>query len=125
MSSGPSRSYGTEPHVLTPVGKQLDLVHRDVTRTRAASRRVYGTTATDWQARVDFNRLRRERLARARQIAGEARPRCRRVLRRIRRYDACPDPRLREIMQAFVAHVHGFVAEVGLTPEEWRRRSGS
>ena len=37
----------------------------------------------------------------------------------IRRYESCPDPRLREIMQAFVAHLHGFIAEVGLTPDEW------
>jgi hydroxyquinol 1,2-dioxygenase len=37
----------------------------------------------------------------------------------IRRYDACPDPRLREIMQSLVAHLHGFIAEVELTPEEW------
>jgi catechol 1,2-dioxygenase len=37
----------------------------------------------------------------------------------IRRFDGCPDPRLREIMQAFVAHLHGFISEVGLTPEEW------
>jgi len=37
----------------------------------------------------------------------------------IRRYDGCPDPRLREVMQAFVAHLHGFIAEVALTPEEW------
>jgi protocatechuate 3,4-dioxygenase beta subunit len=37
----------------------------------------------------------------------------------IRRYDDCPDPRLREIMQAFVEHLHGFVSQVGLTPEEW------
>jgi catechol 1,2-dioxygenase len=37
----------------------------------------------------------------------------------IRRYEACPDPRLREIMQALIAHVHGFITEVGLTPEEW------
>jgi Xaa-Pro aminopeptidase len=29
-------------------------------------RRVYSTTGTDWQARVDFDRLRRDRLARAR-----------------------------------------------------------
>ena len=29
-------------------------------------RRVYSTTSTDWQARVDFDRLRRDRLARAR-----------------------------------------------------------
>jgi catechol 1,2-dioxygenase len=37
----------------------------------------------------------------------------------IRRFDACPDPRLREIMQAFVEHLHGFVSQVELTPEEW------
>ena len=37
----------------------------------------------------------------------------------IRRFDGCRDPRLREIMQAFVAHLHGFITEVGLTPEEW------
>ncbi len=37
----------------------------------------------------------------------------------IRRYDDCPDPRLREIMQALVAHLHGFVTEVDLTPAEW------
>jgi catechol 1,2-dioxygenase len=29
------------------------------------------------------------------------------------------DPRLREIMQALVRHLHGFVQEVGLTPPEW------
>ena len=28
----------------------------------------------------------------------------------IRRFDACPDPRLREIMQALVAHLHGFIS---------------
>lgn len=37
----------------------------------------------------------------------------------IRRYDACADPRLRELMQAFIDHLHGFIAEVGLTPDEW------
>lgn len=37
----------------------------------------------------------------------------------IRRFDACADPRLREIMQAFVEHLHGFVSQVALTPEEW------
>ncbi len=31
-------------------------------------RRTYSTTATDWQARVDFDRLRRDRLARARMM---------------------------------------------------------
>jgi Xaa-Pro aminopeptidase len=34
-------------------------------------RQVYSTTATDWQARVDFDRMRRERLARARQQMDE------------------------------------------------------
>ena len=37
----------------------------------------------------------------------------------IRRYESCSDPRLREIMQALVAHLHGFITEVGLTQEEW------
>jgi catechol 1,2-dioxygenase len=37
----------------------------------------------------------------------------------IRRYDGCADPRLREIMQALVAHLHGFITEAALTPEEW------
>lgn len=35
-------------------------------------------------------------------------------------FDACPDPRLREIMQAAVRHLHAFVTEVGLTRDEWR-----
>jgi hydroxyquinol 1,2-dioxygenase len=35
-------------------------------------------------------------------------------------FEACSDPRLRELMQALVRHVHGFAAEVGLTEEEWR-----
>ena len=35
-------------------------------------RRVYSTTATDWQARVDFDRLRPDRLARARLMASES-----------------------------------------------------
>jgi hydroxyquinol 1,2-dioxygenase len=34
-------------------------------------------------------------------------------------FDGCEDPRLREIMQALVRHLHGFVLEVGLTPPEW------
>jgi hydroxyquinol 1,2-dioxygenase len=32
----------------------------------------------------------------------------------------CPDPRLQEIVQAAVRHLHAFVAEVGLSREEWR-----
>jgi catechol 1,2-dioxygenase len=35
-------------------------------------------------------------------------------------FDRCPDPRVREIAQAAVRHLHAFVAEVGLTREEWR-----
>ena len=31
-----------------------------------------------------------------------------------------PDARLREVMQALVRHLHAFVAEVGLTEDEWR-----
>jgi catechol 1,2-dioxygenase len=34
-------------------------------------------------------------------------------------FAGCEDPRLREIMQALVRHLHGFVTEVGLTPQEW------
>ncbi len=36
-------------------------------------------------------------------------------------FDTCSDPRLRELMQAFVGHLHAFAVEVGLTEEEWRR----
>ena len=34
-------------------------------------------------------------------------------------FDGAPDPRLAEIMRAAVAHLHAFVAEVGLTRDEW------
>lgn len=34
-------------------------------------------------------------------------------------FDGCPDPRLREIMQSLVRHLHAFAQEVGLTEEEW------
>jgi catechol 1,2-dioxygenase len=34
-------------------------------------------------------------------------------------FDDCPDPRLREVVQAFVRHIHEFAIEVGLTQEEW------
>jgi protocatechuate 3,4-dioxygenase beta subunit len=33
---------------------------------------------------------------------------------------ACTDARLRTVYQALIRHVHGFVAEVGLTHEEWQ-----
>jgi hydroxyquinol 1,2-dioxygenase len=34
-------------------------------------------------------------------------------------FDDCPDPRLREIMQALARHVHEFAREVRLTSAEW------
>ena len=34
-------------------------------------------------------------------------------------FDAAPDPRLREVMQALVRHLHGFLREVRLTEAEW------
>lgn len=37
----------------------------------------------------------------------------------IARLDATPDPRLREITQAAVRHLHAFAREVNLTDEEW------
>ncbi|MGH2916718.1 MAG: dioxygenase [Solirubrobacteraceae bacterium] len=36
-------------------------------------------------------------------------------------FNACPDPRLRELMRALVAHLHAFVTETGLAPAEWER----
>src|SRR3954467_464377 len=35
-------------------------------------------------------------------------------------FAGAPDARLREVMQALVRHLHAFVAEVGLTEDEWR-----
>jgi hydroxyquinol 1,2-dioxygenase len=37
----------------------------------------------------------------------------------IARFESTPDRRLSQIMQALVAHLHAFVAEVELTEEEW------
>jgi protocatechuate 3,4-dioxygenase beta subunit len=37
----------------------------------------------------------------------------------LRRLDATPDARLREVMQALVRHLHGFAREVRLTEAEW------
>jgi catechol 1,2-dioxygenase len=34
-------------------------------------------------------------------------------------YRDCSDPRLRQIMEAAVRHLHNFVSEVGLTRDEW------
>jgi protocatechuate 3,4-dioxygenase beta subunit len=36
-------------------------------------------------------------------------------------FDACPEPRLREVMQALVRHLHAFAVETRLTEQEWAR----
>jgi Xaa-Pro aminopeptidase len=54
-------------HETTPFGKGLDLSFLEKPH-EFDPRRAYSTTATDWQARVDFDRLRRDRLARARMM---------------------------------------------------------
>lgn len=40
--------------------------------------------------------------------------------RAIASFDGCADPRLRELMQAFVTHLHAFATETELTEAEWR-----
>ncbi|MEI7626550.1 MAG: hypothetical protein WCK06_10445, partial [Actinomycetota bacterium] len=52
-------------HTLTPAGKGMDLSFLGKPHEHDP-RRVYSTTSTDWQARVDFDRMRKDRLARAR-----------------------------------------------------------
>lgn len=54
-------------HELTPFGKGMDLSFLEKPH-EWDPRRMYSTTATDWQARVDFERLRKDRLARARMM---------------------------------------------------------
>jgi hypothetical protein len=50
----------------TEVGYGYDLDTSFLQKPHHADpRRVYSTTSTDWQQRVDFERMRRERLARA------------------------------------------------------------
>lgn len=38
----------------------------------------------------------------------------------IDRFGSCPDPRLRELMQALVRNLHRFAVETGLTQDEWK-----
>ena len=54
-------------HETTPFGKGLDLSFLEKPH-EFDPRRAYSTTGTDWQARVDFGRMRRDRLARARMM---------------------------------------------------------
>jgi len=56
-----------QEHELTKPGKGMDLSFLGKPHEHDP-RRTYSTTATDWQARVDFDRLRRDRLARARMM---------------------------------------------------------
>jgi Xaa-Pro aminopeptidase len=51
----------------TPYGKDLELSFLGLP-LEFDPRRVYSTSATDWQGRVDFDRLRRDRLTRARMM---------------------------------------------------------
>lgn len=37
----------------------------------------------------------------------------------VQRFESTPDPRLREIMQSLVKHLHAFAKEVRLTEQEW------
>ncbi|WP_223166770.1 intradiol ring-cleavage dioxygenase [Nonomuraea sp. SYSU D8015] len=37
----------------------------------------------------------------------------------LRSFDAAPSPRLREVMQSLVGHLHAFASDVRLTEEEW------
>ena len=37
----------------------------------------------------------------------------------VERFDACPDARLRQLMQSLAKHLHAFAADVELTEEEW------
>jgi len=52
-------------HELTKPGRGMDLSFLGKPH-EYDPRRTYSTTATDWQTRVDFDRLRKDRLARAR-----------------------------------------------------------
>jgi hydroxyquinol 1,2-dioxygenase len=40
-------------------------------------------------------------------------------------FDGCADPRLRQLMQALVRHLHGFAIDVSLTEQEWRGLIGA
>jgi hydroxyquinol 1,2-dioxygenase len=42
----------------------------------------------------------------------------------LRSFEGCPDPRLKQLMQALVKHLHAFIREVRLTEEEWDKAIG-
>jgi catechol 1,2-dioxygenase len=39
-------------------------------------------------------------------------------------FEACPEPRLREILQSLTHHLHAFAVEVGLSQDEWEAAIG-
>ena len=43
----------------------------------------------------------------------------------IEQMSGTPNPRLRQIMESLVRHLHEFAREVDLIPQEWLRASGS
>ncbi|WP_314176576.1 intradiol ring-cleavage dioxygenase [Streptomyces winkii] len=43
------------------------------------------------------------------------------VERVLRSYEACADPRFKELMQSLVRHLHAFLRDVRLTEEEWQK----
>jgi Xaa-Pro aminopeptidase len=60
-------AQATEKHSTTKPGKGMDLSFLGKPHEHDP-RRTYSTTGTDWQARVDFDRMRSDRLARARMM---------------------------------------------------------
>jgi hydroxyquinol 1,2-dioxygenase len=55
-----------------------------------------------------------------RTISGEQAEREERLTRTVlESFDDCESPRLRQLMQALVRHLHGFIRETRLTTEEW------
>ncbi|MEV0688147.1 intradiol ring-cleavage dioxygenase [Nocardia sp. NPDC050378] len=57
-----------------------------------------------------------------REISAEQTAREQELVERVQRsFDDCADPRLKEVMQAAVKHLHAFVREVRLTEDEWNK----
>jgi Xaa-Pro aminopeptidase len=67
QSTGTATDYSQNGHRLTPTGKELDLSFIGKPHEHDP-RRVFSVSSTDWQSRVDFDRLRQDRLTRARMM---------------------------------------------------------
>ncbi|MFI0448845.1 intradiol ring-cleavage dioxygenase [Actinomadura sp. 6N118] len=58
-------------------------------------------------------------------VSAEQQAREEQLLERVvRSFDACPDPRLAELMVGLVHHVHDYIREVRLTEQEWGKAIG-